>query len=148
MEAVWDFFSNPSNLQHITPRDMGFKILTDMKDLDMYPGMLIRYKVSPLAGIPMNWVTEITSVKKFEYFIDEQRFGPYALWHHEHRFQEISGGVLMTDRLHYAIPFGPIGRMMNNIMISKRIDHIFEFRQSIIDEIFQPRMAAMESMSK
>ncbi|MCB0666929.1 MAG: SRPBCC family protein, partial [Saprospiraceae bacterium] len=111
-------------------------------------GMLIRYKVSPFAGIRMNWVTEITSVRQHSYFIDEQRFGPYALWHHEHRFENTPEGVLMTDNLHYALPLGILGQIANKIMVDKRIDHIFEFRQNIIKEIFRPKMPAMESTSK
>ena len=138
MDEVWEFFSNPANLQKITPKEMNFEILTDLKDVSMYPGMLIRYKVSPIAKIRMNWVTEITSVKPFEYFIDEQRFGPYALWHHEHRFEKTTEGILMSDILHYGVPLGFIGQIVNEIMISRRIDHIFEYRQDIIKEIFQP----------
>lgn len=148
MKDVWDFFSDPGNLQRITPDDMDFQILTDLKGLTMYQGMLIRYKVSPFAGIRMNWVTEITSVRQHSYFIDEQRFGPYALWHHEHRFESTTGGVLMTDNLHYALPLGILGQIANKIMVGKRIDHIFEFRQNIIKEIFRPKMPAMESTSK
>ncbi len=142
MDEVWEFFCDPDNLQRITPRYMKFEIQSDSKGIKMYPGMLILYKVSPLANIPLDWVTEITSIRHHEYFIDEQRSGPYALWHHEHRFAQVPGGVEMTDILHYAVPFGFLGRLLNNVMISSRIDHIFEYRQKAIDEIFQPSMAA------
>lgn len=134
---VWDFFSNPGNLQRITPRYMNFRILSDLNGCTMHPGMLIRYTVSPVANIPLNWVTEITAVKDHEYFIDEQRFGPYALWHHKHQFQHQGDQILMTDELHYALPLGIVGQMVNKIMIDQRIDHIFEYREGIIRDIFK-----------
>jgi len=143
MDEVWDFFSNPANLQKITPQEMNFEVLTNLRDISMYPGMLIRYKVSPIANIRMNWVTEITSVQPHEYFIDEQRFGPYALWHHEHRFEETHDGIQMSDILHYGVPLGILGQMVNGIMISQRIDHIFEYRQDVIKEIFQPKKSVL-----
>ncbi|NND33977.1 MAG: SRPBCC family protein [Saprospiraceae bacterium] len=136
MQLVWPFFADPVNLQRITPKDMNFRILTDLKEAEMYQGLIIRYKVTPLAGIPLNWVTEITAVQKDEYFIDEQRFGPFSFWHHEHRFTTVPGGVRMTDLLHYALPLGIIGRLTNRLVVAKRIDHIFEFRQQVIDEMF------------
>ena len=102
----------------------------------MYPGMLIHYTVSPIARIPLNWVTEITAVKQYEYFIDEQRFGPYSLWHHKHHFLNQGNHVLMTDELHYGLPLGLLGQMMNKVMIDQRIDYIFEFREGVIKELF------------
>lgn len=147
MEEVWNFFSNPANLQRITPDDMNFEILTDLSGVSMYQGMLIAYKVTPFAGIPLNWITEITSVVENQYFIDEQRFGPYALWHHEHRFEQTEDGILMTDNLHYGLPFGILGQWVNGIMVSNRIDHIFDYRENIIKEIFLPKMVALESLS-
>lgn len=137
IDPVWDFFSNPGNLQHITPKYMNFKVLNDLDDSTMHPGMLIRYTVSPIANIPLNWVTEITAVKHHEYFIDEQRFGPYAFWHHKHHFKPQGDDVQMTDELHYALPLGIIGQMMHKIFIDQRIDHIFEYRESIIKELFK-----------
>jgi ligand-binding SRPBCC domain-containing protein len=144
MDDVWTFFSNPANLQKITPEDMNFKVLSDIAGIQMYPGMLIRYLVSPLAGIPMKWVTEITAFEERRYFIDEQRSGPYAFWHHEHRFAPVDEGIMMTDLLHYALPFGIFGRMVNKFMVARRIDHIFEYRQKIIHELFPPVKAAIE----
>lgn len=136
LDKVWHFFSRPENLNRITPKDMDFEILSDISDMEMYPGMIVRYKVRPIANIPMNWVTEITHVREGKYFIDEQRFGPYALWHHQHHFEEKDGGVLMRDILHYAIPFGFIGRIANAVLVEKRVDQIFEYREKVIDEIF------------
>jgi len=98
--------------------------------------MLIAYKVSPLLGIPMNWVTEITHVKDLEYFVDEQRSGPYALWHHQHHFKEIKGGVHMTDILTYAIPYGILGRIANSLIVEKEIKKIFTFREEQINKLF------------
>lgn len=144
MDEVWEFFSDPANLQRITPGYMKFEIQSDTDGIKMYPGMLILYKVSPLANIPLDWATEIISIQPHEYFIDVQRSGPYALWHHEHRFVQVANGVEMIDILHYAVPFGFLGRLLNNVMISSRIDHIFAYRQQAIDEIFQPSMAATE----
>ena len=102
----------------------------------MYESMIITYKISPLLGIRLNWMTEITHVKEGEYFVDEQRFGPYALWHHEHHFKAIKGGVLMNDILHYAIPFGPIGRLTNAVYVGKQIEKIFTYRENAIKELF------------
>jgi len=102
----------------------------------MYEGMIITYKISPLLGIKLNWMTEITHVKEGEYFVDEQRFGPYALWHHEHHFKAIKGGVLMSDILYYAIPFGPIGRLTNSVYVGKQIEKIFTYREKAIKELF------------
>lgn len=136
LEDVWCFFSDPANLQKITPHDMHFEILTDLSGVEMYAGLIIRYRVSPLAKIPMNWVTEITVVEPGRYFIDEQRFGPFSFWHHQHHFLETSEGIKMTDLLHYGIPLGIFGRIANGMVVSKRIDHIFEYRQQVIDQHF------------
>ena len=104
LEQAWDFFSNPANLQRITPGEMGFEIVSTFHGATMYPGQLIEYTVKPLLGIPLYWMTEITHVQDMQYFIDEQRFGPYTLWHHQHHFKAIEGGVEMTDIVHYRIP--------------------------------------------
>jgi ligand-binding SRPBCC domain-containing protein len=133
LEQAWDFFSSPLNLAKITPKEMNFVVTSDYnKDTKMYPGMIITYKVSPIFGIKMNWMTEITHVKEGEYFVDEQRFGPYALWHHQHHFKAIKGGVLMNDILNYAIPYGIIGRLSNAILVDKQIKKIFDYREKAI----------------
>ena len=105
-------------------------------DTKIYPGMVITYKVSPLLGIKMNWMTEITHVKDQEYFVDDQRVGPYAIWHHEHHFEPIKGGVKMTDKLTYAIPYGIIGRLANKLLVAKEVEKIFTYREKAINELF------------
>lgn len=137
MDEAWAFFSSPLNLQKITPPDMRFVVTSDYTaDTKMYAGMIITYKISPLAGIKLNWMTEITHVHDRQYFVDEQRFGPYALWHHQHHFKEIPGGVEMTDILHYAIPFGIIGRLTNNVYVGKKVKDIFDYRVKAVEELF------------
>jgi len=136
MDKVWDFFSNPENLNEITPKSMSFEIISGVAK-PMYPGMIIRYKIAPFLGIKMNWVTEISQVMQNKLFVDEQRFGPYKLWHHQHHFKEVKGGVEMKDLLHYAIPLGPIGRIANAVYVENQIDHIFEYRKVKIDELFK-----------
>jgi ligand-binding SRPBCC domain-containing protein len=135
MPSVWDFFSSPSNLSEITPPGMGF-IITSPVLAVMYPGMFITYKVSPLSGIRMNWGTEITQISKHNYFIDEQRSGPYSIWHHEHHFREVKGGVEMHDILYYKVPLGIIGKIIDVLLIKKKVKKIFEFREKKISELF------------
>ena len=116
---------------------MKFVVTSDYDETTkMYPGMIITYKITPLLGIKMNWMTEITHVKENEYFVDEQRFGPYALWHHQHHFKEVKGGVLMTDLLNYAIPYGIIGQFANNILVEKQINNIFAYRTQEVIKLF------------
>ena len=109
INKAWDFFSNPANLQNITPPNTGFKIISKFHGDAMYAGQIIEYTVSPVLNIPLYWMTEITIVSDKKYFVDEQRFGPYSLWHHQHHFKEIDGGIEMKDIVHYKIPFGFIG---------------------------------------
>jgi len=137
LAETWDFFTSPLNLAKITPPNMGFTVTSpyDTKS-KVYPGMIITYKISPLLGIQMDWMTEITQVKELDYFVDEQRFGPYALWHHEHHFKEIKGGVHMTDILNYAIPYGVIGRLGNALLVRKKILKIFAYREKAINDLF------------
>lgn len=136
IEKAWDFFSSPKNLAKITPEHMGFIITSNYNDEKMYPGMLITYKVSPLLGIQLDWCTEITHVQEHKYFVDEQRFGPYAMWHHQHHFKEIEGGIEMVDIVNYAIPYGFIGRIANSIIVESEVKKIFEYRTKKIDEFF------------
>ncbi len=132
---AWDFFSSPENLSKITPQDMGF-VITSPEQGKMYPGQIITYKVSILPGIKANWVTEITYVRDREYFVDEQRFGPYSMWHHEHHFEEISDGVLMKDKVSYKLPFGFLGRLVHPIIIKPQLNKIFSYRFEILEEMF------------
>lgn len=116
---------------------MSFVVTSDQTtDTKVYAGMIITYKISPLLGIKMDWMTEITHVAEKDYFVDEQRFGPYALWHHQHHFKEVEGGVLMNDILHYAIPYGPIGRLSNSIFVGNKVKQIFDFREKAIEGLF------------
>ena len=119
IREAWNFFSNPTNLKEITPSYMGFKIL-EGADKDMFPGQIIKYIVKPLFGIPLRWVTEITHVEKETYFVDEQRYGPYKLWHHKHFFNKIKDGVEMIDIVDYRLPFGILGRMAHPLFIKKK----------------------------
>lgn len=136
MDQVWNFISAPDNLKKITPPYMGFEITSAQIPGKMYPGMIISYKVSPLPGFKMTWVTEITHVREMEYFVDEQRVGPYAMWHHEHKIEPVEGGVLMTDIVSYKPPFGILGTLANFMFIRKQLQHIFDFRQTAMDSIF------------
>ncbi|RZL06665.1 MAG: hypothetical protein EOO89_24130 [Pedobacter sp.] len=138
METAWDFFSRPSNLSKITPEDMNFQVTSveEVGKKSMYPGMIITYTVKPFPFIKMSWVTEITHVREPEYFIDEQRFGPFAFWHHEHKFIPVDGGVLMHDTLHYSVGWSIIGNVANNMLVEQRIMDIFKFRTKKITEIF------------
>jgi ligand-binding SRPBCC domain-containing protein len=137
LAEAWEFFSSPLNLAKITPAEMNFIITSDFSaDTKMYPGMFISYKVSPLLGIKMNWTTEITHVKEMDYFVDEQRTGPYAIWHHEHHFKEITDGVRMTDILTYAIPYGIIGQIANSLIVNKQVKQIFVYRDKAVKELF------------
>lgn len=136
LDEAWLFFSNPANLQTITPDDMGFEIISKHHGPVMYPGQLIEYTVKPVLGIPMYWMTEITQVKDKEYFIDEQRFGPYRLWHHQHHFKAIPGGVEMTDIVHYKIPLGILGKLANNLFVSKKLRQIFQYRFVKVETLF------------
>lgn len=136
LEEAWDFFSRPENLALITPTEMKFNLRSELAGVTMYPGMLIEYTVSPLFGVPLSWVTEITHIQDQRYFVDEQRHGPYRLWHHEHHFKEVEGGVEMTDLLHYLVPFGPIGKLLNKVVVEPKIEGIFAFRARYIADNF------------
>ena len=136
LDEVWDFFSRPENLNEVTPGDMSFEILSPISGVPMYEGMIIKYRISPFLGIKMGWVTEITHIKDKRYFVDEQRFGPYAMWHHEHHFEERDGGVLMADLLHYKVPYGIIGSFADLLFVEKQVDKIFSFRKIAIEEVF------------
>ena len=135
IEEAWNFFSSPKNLKEITPDHMGFDILCDLPE-KMYPGMIITYSVKPLLGIPINWMTEITQVKELEYFVDEQRVGPYSIWHHQHHFKAVSGGVEMTDIIDYVIPLGPLGKLMNPILVKRKLKEIFDYREQKVAQLF------------
>lgn len=132
---AWDFLSNPKNLKRITPDYMGFKIINDTAD-KMYAGQIIQYMVTPVMGIPTKWVTEITHVDDGNYFVDEQRFGPYSLWHHKHFIKAIKNGVEMKDIIDYKIPLGIIGRIAQPILVAPKLKEIFEYRKNALIELF------------
>jgi ligand-binding SRPBCC domain-containing protein len=137
LEIAWKFFSNPANLSKITPPWLNFEVRTELPD-KMYAGMIITYFVRPLLNIPQTWVTEITHVNEPNYFVDEQRFGPYKMWHHEHIFMNTEdGGVLMEDIVSYVVPFGLLGRLMNTLVISKKINEIFNYRKEVLLKMFK-----------
>ena len=135
LSEAWKFFSNPGNLSEITPPEMGF-IITSGKPENMYSGQIISYKINLIPGFKSNWVTEITQVKDLEYFIDEQRFGPYKMWHHEHRFIEFGSGIKMKDKVSYKIPFGFVGNIIHQLFIKRRLMNIFAYRIHKLETIF------------
>lgn len=135
LAKAWEFFSSPANLSKITPPHMGFIITSDLTG-KMYPGQIITYKVSPISGIQTNWVTEITHVVDHSFFVDEQRFGPYRMWHHEHHFEIQDEGVLMTDRVSYKLPLGILGRIAHAIFVRKQLEKIFEYREDCLEKMF------------
>lgn len=140
LETAWDFFSAPVNLSKITPPEMAFLIHGELPG-KMYPGQFIQYTVKPLLGIPVHWVTEITHVREMEFFVDEQRVGPYKIWHHQHFFKEVPGGVEMTDLVHYSLPFGLPGKIFHPL-VRKKLNTIFSYRTKKIKELFTREASA------
>ncbi|ROL59018.1 hypothetical protein D9V87_07015 [Bacteroidetes/Chlorobi group bacterium MS-B_bin-24] len=137
IETVWKFFSDPRNLSKITPEYLNFRILTKDLPSEIFHGLIIEYKVSPFLNIDFHWITEITALKKNEYFIDEQRFGPYKFWHHLHTFEVVDENrVKIVDLVHYLLPLGIAGRLMNSVMIRRRLNHIFDYRAKVIANLF------------
>lgn len=135
LTSAWQFFADPAKLKDITPPSMGFQI-TSVPEKVMYEGMIITYKISPLLNVPVNWMTEITHISKPYYFVDEQRHGPYKIWHHRHLFSEIEGGVEMTDIVDYVLPFGILGKLSGHLFVRKKLDKIFDYRYRKLEEIF------------
>lgn len=135
IEKAWDFFSSPRNLEVITPKEMGFVIKTELPE-KMYSGLLIDYSVRPILGIPMPWRSEIMAVKEHVSFVDEQRRGPYKIWHHEHYFEEVEGGVKMTDIVDYKLPLGFLGTIAHGLFVKKKLESIFDYRYKKVEELF------------
>lgn len=136
LDSAWDFFSNPLNLETITPGNMNFKTISKHHGDKMYAGQIIEYKVSPLWSIPLYWMTEITHVENKKYFVDEQRYGPYRMWHHQHHFKVIDGGVEMTDIIHYKLPLWFLGGIANRLFVKKQLQQIFDYRFKKVEELF------------
>lgn len=135
IETAWAFLSNPKNLKTITPDYMSFDILSGA-DRPMFAGQIIQYIVTPILGIKTKWVTEITQVDHQKYFVDEQRFGPYALWHHKHFIKEIDGGVEMEDIIDYKVPMGILGQLVHPILVKPKLKEIFAYRQKKLIELY------------
>lgn len=135
MEAAWEFFSSPRNLDEITPPELGFKIESLRSDT-MHEGQIITYKVKMLPGVWIPWVTEIKAVDEGKSFVDEQRFGPYKFWHHRHWFEAVEGGVLMKDLVYYAMPFWPFGELGHGIFVGPKLKKIFGFRREVLEKRF------------
>lgn len=137
LEAAWDFFSSPANLKEITPANLGFNIVSKHHGSKMYPGQIIEYTVRPVLNIPLYWMTEITHVEDLKYFVDEQRYGPYSMWHHQHHFKEVPGGVEMTDIVHYKMPFWFFGDIANTLFIKKQLKEIFDYRFAAVEKRYK-----------
>jgi len=136
LNECWSFFSSPRNLSQIIPRDMDFTIVSENLASEMFAGQIIRYRLRPLLGIPFFWVTEITHVEQQVYFVDEQRSGPYKLWHHAHFFKAVPGGTEMTDLVHYKIPFWLLGNLAHSLFIRKKLGNIFDYRREVLQHKF------------
>ncbi len=135
IEKAWDFFSSPKNLTLITPKELNLIPTSELPE-KMYPGMFITYSIKPFLGIPSKWVTEITHIREYKYFVDEQRVGLYDIWHHQHHFKEVSDGVQMTDIIDYKLPFGFLGKITHKLLIEKKIQTIFNYREKELKNIF------------
>lgn len=138
MEQCWKFFSSPENLKLITPSYMGFEIKTQLPE-KMYEGLMISYTVRPVFGIPISWITEIKTVVENQFFVDEQRKGPYSIWHHEHHFKAKNGGTEMIDVVSYTLPFGLIGKILHRLFVRKKLEEIFDYRFKKVEEIFNSK---------
>jgi ligand-binding SRPBCC domain-containing protein len=137
LDEAWSYFSNPVNLADITPSWLRFRLTSSLPQ-EIYPGLILTYEITPISRIPISWATEITHVKEKEYFVDEQRFGPYTFWHHQHHFRQLDNSVEMTDILHYALPFGAIGRLFHPLFVKNKVEDIFDFRRKKIKKLFIP----------
>lgn len=129
LEEAWPFFSTPRNLEAITPEFLHFEILSAVPEA-IHSGLIIRYRISAVAGIPMTWVTEIKHVEPHRRFVDEQRIGPFRFWYHEHRFEAVAGGIEMHDTVHYVMPWGLLGRLVHALFIRRRLEAIFDYRRA------------------
>ncbi|MEO6071282.1 MAG: SRPBCC family protein [Chitinophagaceae bacterium] len=136
IEECWKFFSDPHNLPVLTPDFLNLKMTNELYGDRAYAGQVMTYTVKPLLGIPLAWMTEITHVEPMKLFVDEQRKGPYKLWHHQHHFKPIEGGVEMTDLVHYRLPFFFLGDMVHEPIVKKKLNEIFQFRFQKISELF------------
>ena len=136
LERAWDFFSDPRNLTRITPPELDFTVLTDLPER-IHPGMMIEYRVRPLLGFPVRWLTEITHVEPGKFFVDEQRIGPYRIWHHEHHFRQIDASrIEVTDRVTYVLPLSPLGDLVHPFLVRPQLARIFAYREKAVNALF------------
>lgn len=135
IEEAWDFFSKPQNLLKVTPKKMNMTILSENLP-EMYEGMVISYRVSPLFGIPLPWSSEITTVEQNSYFVDSMIEGPFAIWHHEHHFKAVEGGTEIRDIINYKVPLGIIGELFHPLLVKSQVQEIFNYRAEVIPKIF------------
>lgn len=135
LDEAWSFFSSPHNLNEITPPELVFEIISDVPD-EMYEGLMIEYRLKPMLKVPVKWVTEITHIREKSFFVDEQRSGPYKLWHHEHHFEPVERGILMTDILHYEIGKSIFGYIAGEVFVHKKVKEIFDYRFEKLKAIF------------
>ena len=142
IDEAWAFFSSAANLSKITPAEMNFTILTKLTGAPISSGMNIEYIVRPLLNIPLHWITEIQSVNAPFYFKDIQIKGPYALWDHTHTFETVPGGVKMNDDVQYALPLGILGTIAHSLVVRKKLENIFNFRKTTLEQLFGKYVAA------
>lgn len=135
LQEAWQFFATPLNLKKVTPPKMNMRMQDDFSGA-MYEGMVIRYKVAPLAGIPLPWASEITKVVAHKYFVDSMLEGPFAVWHHQHHFKEIQGGTEIKDIVHYKVPLGFIGELFHPLLVKNNINEIFDYRTQQVEKLF------------
>ncbi len=138
INEAWEFFSSPKNLNRVTPKELYFEITSEVPD-KMYEGLIISYKIKPMLNIKVSWYTEITHIKHLEYFIDEQRKGPYKIWHHEHHFKEVEGGIIMTDLLYYDIGKSIFGWIAGKLFVNKKVKEIFDYRYQVLEQYFEKK---------
>ncbi|MBA3721219.1 MAG: SRPBCC family protein [Parachlamydiaceae bacterium] len=138
LEDSWNFFSSPANLKILTPEHLDFEITNDHENRKMYAGQIIAYRIRPVLNLPLEWVSEITQVQEPYYFIDEQRFGPYKFWHHEHRFNPIPNGVEVVDIVYYKMLFGFLGKVLHTLKVKQDLEAIFSYRRAKLEELFGP----------
>jgi ligand-binding SRPBCC domain-containing protein len=136
LQEAWDFFATPANLNAVTPKELEFRITSDVPE-KMYEGMMISYKIKPMLNIPVDWLTEITHIKELSFFVDEQRKGPYKMWHHEHHFKEVPEGVLMTDLLYYDIGKSIFGWIAGKLFVHSKVEEIFQYRNKVLSTFFK-----------
>lgn len=135
VDDAWEFFSNPLNLKLITPPELGL-VITSGNNGEIYPGMIITYELNIISFFKSVWATEITHVNKPRFFVDEQKVGPYSFWHHKHFFKQVDSGTVVKDIVHYSLPFGPLGKLLNRYYIKQNLDDIFDYRETVLDRIF------------